>query len=89
MNEHLVFRSIPSIVSEPDYVGPNGTLRSPIKMLIAVLIVSIAVCGIAMNVLASSTLLGHVFWLVFHILYIGGLVYYFGKKWRQYREAEA
>jgi hypothetical protein len=37
-----------------------------------------------MNLLAGSiTFLGHVFWLVFHILYIGGLVYYFGKKWKQ------
>jgi hypothetical protein len=84
MNEHFVIQTIPSVVSEPDYVGPNGTQRSPIKLLVVVLIVSIAICGIAMNLLADSmTLLGHVFWLVFHVVYIGGLVYYFGKKWRQ------
>ena len=84
MNEHFVIRTIPSVVSEPDYVGPNGTRCSPIKTFFAVLIVSIAICGIAMNLLTDTmTLLGHVFWLVFHVVYIGGLVYYFGKKWRQ------
>ena len=72
------------VVSEPDYVGSNGRQRSPIKTFLFVLIVSIAICGIAMNLLAGSiNFIGHVFWLVFHILYIGGLVYYFGKKWRQ------
>ncbi len=75
---------MPSVVSEPDYVGPNGTRRSPVKIFFAVLIVSIAICGIAMNLVAGSlTLSGHTFWLAFHILYIGGLVYYFGKKWKQ------
>jgi hypothetical protein len=89
MNEYFGTRSIPSIVSEPDYVGPNGTPRNPIKMFFAVLIVSIAICGIAMNLLAASlNLLGHVLWLIFHVIYIGGLVYYFIKKWRQYKGAE-
>ncbi|MFW9768080.1 MAG: hypothetical protein ACFFF9_14215 [Candidatus Thorarchaeota archaeon] len=89
MNEYFVTRYIPSIVSEPDYVGPNGTPRSPIKMFFAVLIVSLAICGIAMNSLAASmTILGHVFWVVFHALYISGLAYYFVKKWKQYKEVE-
>ena len=84
MNEYFVTRLMLSVVSEPDYVGSNGRRCSPIKTSLLVLIVSIALCGIAMNLLAGSiTLLGHVFWLVFHILYIGGLVYYFGKKWKQ------
>jgi hypothetical protein len=53
-------------------------------MFFFVLIVSIAICAVAMNLVAGSlTLLGHLFWLAFHILYIGGLVYYFGKKWRR------
>jgi hypothetical protein len=53
-------------------------------MFFAVLIVSIAICAVAMNLLAGSmTILGHVFWLVFHILYIGVLVYYFTRKWKQ------
>ena len=87
MNEHLSIRTTPSVVTEPDYVGPNGTQRNPIRMLLAVLIVSIAICGVSMNFLAGDlTLLGHAFWFVFHILYIGGLVYYFGRKWRQYSE---
>jgi len=89
MNEYFVTQSIPSIVSEPDYVGPDGTPRNPIKILFAVLIVSIAICGIAMNLLAGSmTLLGHSFWLVFHVVYIVGLFYYFVRKWRCYKEAE-
>lgn len=88
MNEHFVIQSVPSIVSEPDYVGPNGTLRSPIKMFFALLIVSIAICAIAMNLLAASTLIGHVFWLIFHVLYLGGLVYYFYQKWKLYKGAE-
>ncbi len=84
MNEHFITRSIPSVVSEPDYVGTNGMRRSPIKMVLAILVVSIAICGIAMNVLASyMTPLAHVFWLVFHAFYIGGLVYYFVRKWKQ------
>jgi hypothetical protein len=84
MNEHFITRLMPSVVSEPDYVGSNGRRRSPIKTFLFVLIVSIAICAIAMNLVAGSlTFLGHVFWLVFHILYIGGLVYYFGKKWKQ------
>jgi hypothetical protein len=75
---------MPSVVSEPDYIGSNGTQYSPIKTFLFILIVSIAICGVAMNLLAASmTLPGHVFWLIFHILYIGGLVYYFGKKWKQ------
>jgi hypothetical protein len=84
MYEYFTIRSIPSVVSEPDYVGPNGTQRSPIKLFFAVLIVSIAICGFAMNLLADSmTLPGHIFWLIFHVVYIGGLVYYFGKRWKQ------
>ena len=85
MNEHFRIRSIPSVVSEPDYVGPNGAQRNPIKLLVVVLIVSIAICGIAMNLLGRDyTLLGHVLWLAFHIIYIGGLAYYCGRKWGQY-----
>ena len=88
MNEQFIITNIRSIVSEPDYVGANGTHRSPIKMLLGVLIVSIAICGIAMNLVSGyMDTLGHIFWIVFHILYIGGLVYYFGKKWR-YNQAE-
>lgn len=84
MNEYFVIRSMSPVVSEPDYVGSNGRRCSPIKTFLFVLIVSIAICGIAMNLLAGSmTFIGHVFWLVFHTLYIGGLVYYFGKKWKQ------
>ncbi|MFW9789114.1 MAG: hypothetical protein ACFFE2_15670 [Candidatus Thorarchaeota archaeon] len=83
MDYHFIIRSMPSVVSEPDYVGTNGTQRSPIKMFLFVLFVSITVCAIAMNLLAGSmTLPGHLFWLVFHISYISGLVYYFGKKQR-------
>ena len=84
MNEHFIIRTTPSVVSEPDYVGSNGTQRSSIKLFIGILIVSIAICAIAMNLLADNmTLLGHVFWLFFHVFYIGGLVYYFVKKWKQ------
>jgi len=84
MNEHFVIRFMSPVVSEPDYVGSNGRRCSPIKTFFFVLIVSIAICGISMNLLAGSmTLPGHVFWLVFHILYISGLVYYFVKKWKQ------
>jgi len=87
MNESITNQSISSVVSEPDYIGPNGTQRSPVKMFIGILIISIAICGIAMNLLTDSlTILAHVFWLIFHILYIGGLVYYFSKKWKKYRE---
>ncbi|MFX1561483.1 MAG: hypothetical protein ACFFBL_12910, partial [Promethearchaeota archaeon] len=79
MYEYFIIRSMSSVVSEPDYVGSNGTQRSPIKMFFTVLIVSIAICAVAINLVAGSlTLLGHIFWLAFHILYIGGLVYYFG-----------
>ena len=86
MHEHFIIRSIPSVVSEPDYVGTNGTSRSPIKSLMAVLIVSIAICGIAGNLLAGyMNPLAHVFWLVFHVVYISGLVYYIAKKWKQYK----
>ncbi|MHA2395821.1 MAG: hypothetical protein ACXAC0_03890 [Candidatus Thorarchaeota archaeon] len=84
MNEHFVIRYIPSVVSEPDHVGPTGTQRSPIKMFLGVLIVSLAICGIAGNLLANyMTPMVHVFWLFFHVFYIGGLVYYFVGKWRQ------
>ncbi|MFW9805878.1 MAG: hypothetical protein ACFFFK_04055 [Candidatus Thorarchaeota archaeon] len=83
MNEYYNIHSIPSVVSEPDFVGFNGTLRSPVKMFLGVLIVSLAICAVAINLLAASmTLSGHIFWLVFHVLYIGGLVYYFVKKWK-------
>ena len=82
MNEQFVNSLIRSVVSEPDYVGTSGMTRSPIKMFLGVLVVSIAICGVAMNLVSGlMTPLGHVFWIVFHILYIGGLVYYFGKKW--------
>ncbi|MGY5854226.1 MAG: hypothetical protein RTU92_11715 [Candidatus Thorarchaeota archaeon] len=81
MNEHISIRITPSVVSEPDFVGPNGTGISPIKKLVAILIVSIAVCAIAMDLLADyMTPLAHVFWLFFHIFYIGGLVVYFVQK---------
>lgn len=84
MNEQFAIRFIHSVVPEPDYVGANGTHRSPIKMFLGILIVSMAICGIAMNMLSGyMTILGHVFWIFFHIFYIGGLVYYFGKKWKQ------
>jgi hypothetical protein len=90
MNEQFVIRFIPSVVSEPDYVGSNSTQRSPIKMFLRVLIVSIAICAVAMNLLADyMTPLAHVFWLFFHVFYIGGLVYYFVGKWRlQQQEVE-
>lgn len=84
MIEYISIRMIPSVVSEPDYVGPNETGISPTKMLIAILIVSIAICSIAMNLLADyMTPLAHVFWLFFHIFYIGGLVVYFVLKRNQ------
>ena len=84
MNEHIIIRNVPSVVSEPDYVGPGIVQRNPIKMLIATLIASLAICGISSNLLASyMTPLAHVFWLFFHVFYIGGLVYYFVKKWKQ------
>lgn len=83
MNEQFVISLTRSVVSEPDYIGANGTHRSPIKMFLGVLIVSIAICAVAMNLVSGfMTPLGHIFWIVFHILYISGLVYYFGKKWR-------
>jgi len=84
MNEHISIRIAPSVVSEPDYVGPYGTGISSTKMLAAILVVSLAICGIAGNLLAGyATPLAHVFWLVFHVFYIVGLVYYFSKKWKQ------
>ena len=84
MIEYFNIRIIPSVVSEPDYVGTNDTQRSPIKRLLAVLIVSLAICGIAGNLLAGyMTPLAHVFWLFFHVFYIGGLVYYCARKWKQ------
>lgn len=83
MNEKFNLNSLRSVVSEPDDISNNGTHRSPIKMLFGVLIVSIAICGVAMNVLSSYiTPLGHVFWIFFHAFYIGGLFYYFGKQWK-------
>ena len=83
MNEYIIIRSIPSVVSEPDYVGTNGTQRSPIKMFLGVLIVSLAICGLAINLLSAYlNPLSHVFWLFFHVFYIGGLVYYFVGKWK-------
>jgi hypothetical protein len=85
MNENFVINSIRSVVSEPDYVGANGTQRNPIKMFLGIFIVSLAICGITMNLLSGPiTLLGHVFWILFHSFYIGGLFYYFGKKWKMY-----
>ena len=87
MMKHFITQSIPSVVSEPDYVGSNGGTRNPIKTFFFVLIVSIAVCGLAMNLLAGTLApLAHVFWLVFHVLYISGLVYFFVQKWKQYTQ---
>ena len=87
MNEKFTIRSISSVASEPDYVGSNGTQRSPIKMFFGILILSMAICGVAMNLLAGHILfLDHIFWLFFHVFYIGGLVYYFVGKWRQYSQ---
>ena len=81
MIEYIIIRNMPSVVSEPDYVGPGMVQRNPIKMLIATLIASIAICGISSNLLTSyMTTLAHVFWLFFHVFYIGGLAYYFAKK---------
>jgi hypothetical protein len=57
-------------------------------MFFTVLIVSIAICAVAMNLLAASTLVGHVFWLIFHVLYLGGIVYYFYQKWKLFKEVE-
>ncbi len=87
MNQGFVTRITPSVVAEPDYVGNNGTQSNPIKMFTVIFIVSIAICSIAMNQLASYlTPMAHVFWLVFHTLYIGGLLYFFVQKWKQYTQ---
>ncbi|MGY5881274.1 MAG: hypothetical protein RTV31_13555 [Candidatus Thorarchaeota archaeon] len=84
MNEQFTIRFIHSVEPEPDYIGINGPHRSPIKTFLGVLIVSIAICSIAMKMISGyMTIPGHVFWIFFHIFYIGGLVYFFGKKWKQ------
>ena len=83
MNEQYTISFVRSVVSEPDFVSVIDTQRNPIKMLLGVLIVSLAICGIAMNLVSGyMTLPGHIFWILFHTIYIGGLFYYFGKKWK-------
>ncbi|MDH4214018.1 MAG: hypothetical protein OEV85_08870 [Candidatus Thorarchaeota archaeon] len=69
------------IVSDPDYLEP----KNPTRIFIVVTILSLVACGIVPALFADFvTALTPIFWLVFHVMYIGLLLVAYMVTMKQY-----
>ncbi len=81
MNRQINPQYPSGIISDPDYVSPSN----PTRKFGIVAIISIVLCWAVPEYLSGFVaVLGPVFWLVFHVLYIGLLVSYYIVSMKRY-----